>query len=238
MPPSDVERVKELWRELTGAPSAFASSDPLFITSDDHRASPPGWVGIVEICGRAVVASPTAKASQVAGRLAGLTPEQLIQPSVVNSLLVPVDTLGPALLFYGSATTASTKAGGVTGPLDIGDPKVQSVIEDATDAERDEAAIDNTTSGVYIGLTPDGTPAAACAWQEWPHQVAHISMLTAASHRGVGHGASTARLALDAAVGAGLLPQWRAANRNAASIALAWHLGLQLLGHQYSIRPN
>jgi hypothetical protein len=104
MPPSDVERVKELWRELTGAPSAFASSDPLFITSDDHRLSPPGWIGIVEICGRAVVA--------------------------------------------------------------------------------------------------------------------------------------TARLALDAAVGAGLLPQWRAANRNEASIALAWHLGPQLLGHQYSIRPN
>jgi hypothetical protein len=35
---------------------------------------------------------------------------------------------------------------------------------------------------------------------------------------------STTRLALDAAVGAGLLPQWRAAQWNEASDTLGWHL--------------
>jgi hypothetical protein len=34
------------------APSAFTSSVPLVVGSDNHRASPPGWVGIIELCGR------------------------------------------------------------------------------------------------------------------------------------------------------------------------------------------
>lgn len=174
---------------------------------------------------------------RVAVRLAGLTAEQLIQPTVVDALLAPVDKLGPALLFYGRGTiTAAARTGSVIGPLEIDDPRVQSVIEEATPAERDEADIEETTSGVYVGVTPEGTPAAACAWREWPHRVAHMSVLTATSHRGLGYGASTARIALAEAVGAGLLPQWRAAHWNEASIALARRLGLVLLGHQYSLR--
>lgn len=239
MSPSDVDQVKELWRDLTGVPSAFTSSVPLVVASDNHRASPSGWAGIIEVSGSAVVACPATMADRVAVRLAGITAEQLIQPTIVDALLDPVDKLGPALLFYGRATiTAVAKTGSVIGPLEIDDPRVRSVIEDATDAERDEAGFEETTSGVYIGLAPDGTPAAACAWQEWPHRVAHISVLTATLHRGFGYGASTARVALDEAVGAGLLPQWRAAHWNEASIALARRLGLKLLGHQYSLRPN
>ena len=239
MSPPDVDQVKELWRDLTGAPSAFTSSVPLVVASDNHRASPPGWAGIIEVCGSAVVACPVTMADRVAVRLTGLAAEQLIQPTIVDALLDPVDTLGPALLFYGRETiTAAAKTGSVIGPLEIDDPRVQSVVEEATDAERDEADIEETTSGVYIGLTPDGTPATACAWREWPHQVAHISVLTATSHRGYGYGASTARVALDEAVGAGLLPQWRAARWNEESIALARRLGLELLGHQYSLRLN
>ena len=237
VPPSDVDRVNELWRELTRTPSAFSTPVPLVVASDGHRASPPGWVGIIEIRGRAVVACPAATAERVAGRLAGLVAEQLVEPGIVDAVLDPVDTLGPALLFYGPATsTATVRPGSVIGPLALHDPRVRSVIEDATDAERGEAAIGDTTSGVYIGLAPDGTPAAACAWREWPHRVAHMSVLTAAAHRGGGYGAATARIALDGAVTAGLLPQWRAAHRNEASIALARRLGLALLGRQYSLR--
>ena len=114
--------------------------------------------------------------------------------------------------FYGRVTiTATANADSVIGPFEIDDPRVQSVIGDATTAERDEAAIEETTSGVYVGLTPDGTPAAACSWRVWPHRVAHMSVLTAASHRGSGYGASTSLVALDAATGAGLLPTSRSA---------------------------
>ena len=77
---------------------------PLVVASDDHRASPPGWTGIIEVCGRAVVVCPSTSADRVAARLAGLTAEQVIQPSVVDALLEPDDTLGPALLFYGRPT--------------------------------------------------------------------------------------------------------------------------------------
>jgi hypothetical protein len=92
----DVDQVNALWRELTGAPSAFTSSVPLVVASDNHRASPPGWAGIVEVRGCAVVACPAATADRVATQLAGLTAEQLIQPAIVDALLDPVDALGPA----------------------------------------------------------------------------------------------------------------------------------------------
>lgn len=239
MPPPDADRVRDLWRELTDAPGAFTPRDPLVIASDTHRASPPAWIGIVEVCGDVVVACRTATADRVRRQLAGSAAEHLIRPSIVDALLHPVDTLGPALLFYGRPTLTATKAAGsVIGPCEIDDPRVQSVIGDATTAELDETAIEETTSGVYVGLTADGIPAAACAWREWPHRVAHISALTAASYRGLGFGASTAAVALDAAVGVGLLPQWRAGHWNEASIALARRLGLELLGHQYSLLLN
>ncbi len=236
MSSSDVDQVKELWRDLTGAPSAFTSSVPLVVASDDHRASPPGWAGIIELCGCAVVACPTTAAERVAARLAGLTAQQLVQPTIVDTLLSPVDTLGPALLFYGRASISAAKSGSVIGPLEIDDPRVQWVIEAATDTERDEAGMEDTTSGVYLGLTPDGNPAAVCAWREWPRRVAHMSVLTATAHRSFGHGVATARVALDEAARAGLLPQWRSAHWNGASISVARRLGLELLGHQYSIQ--
>jgi hypothetical protein len=129
----------------------------MVVASDHHRASPPGWIGIIEICSSVVVACPAASANWVADRLAGLTPAQLIQPSTVDARLNPVDTLGPALLFYGRETTMATEmAGTVVGPLGIGDARVQSVIEDATDHERDEAGIEDTTSGVYVGRDSGG----------------------------------------------------------------------------------
>jgi len=92
------------------------------------------------------------------------------------------------------------------------------------------------TSGVWLALDDHGRPAALSGWREWPQQVAHMSIITASTHRGMGLGTDGARAALVAARDAGLLPQWRAAETNVASVELANRLGLQRVGRQVSIR--
>ena len=240
-PPPDRDRVRTLWRDLTDAPNGFTSNTHLVVGSDSHRASPLGWIGIVELCGDVVVACPTGTVDRLRHALAGSRAEQLTQPSYLDALLHPIETLGPAMLFYGRPTiTTSARSTNVQviGPIEIDDPRVEAVLDDASAVERDEAAVEDTNSGMYLGLAPDGTPASVCGWREWPHAVAHVSALTAASSRSRGFAVATAAVALDAAAARGLLPQWRAAHWNTASIALARHLGLSLLGHQYSLKLN
>jgi L-amino acid N-acyltransferase YncA len=89
---------------------------------------------------------------------------------------------------------------------------------------------------VWLALDDQGRPAALSGWREWPQQVAHMSILTASTHRMMGLGSDCARAALGAARDAGLLPQWRAAEGNVASVTLATGLGLQRVGRQVSIR--
>jgi GNAT acetyltransferase len=145
-----------------------------------------------------------------------------------------VGVRGPALLFYGyDLETFGT--GRVVGPLPGENALVQEVAIDATKEERDESGIEDCTSGFYVALNNESRPAAICGWREWPCRVAHMSVLTASSQRGHGHAASTSARALQAATQEGLLPQWRAAHWNLASIGLARRLGLAEVVQQFSV---
>jgi GNAT superfamily N-acetyltransferase len=231
---ADVERVRVLWRDLTDAPKGFAGTGVLVVASDTHRAAPDGWVGIVKLGSDVVVASPSAHVDQVRSAKERLSPDGLVDPDQIETVLHPIQTLGPALLFYG-APSIQTTTSDVIGPLDLEDDRVRAVLTDASDDERSESALDETTSGAFLALSADGSPAAVCGWREWPQGIAHKSSLTARSHRGRGLGRAAAVRALGEATSKGLIPQWRAARSNVSSIALARRLGLVHLGHQYSI---
>ena len=233
---SDLERVRLLWRDLTDAPDGFAQNGLTITGSDTHRASPPGWTGIVELQGDVVVACSANEVEWVRRALTDVRPDRLIEPGLVDELLHPTDTLGPALLFYGRISTQRLPVPRrVIGPIDIADPHVRAVLEAASQAERDETGFDETSSGAYLAFGDDGGPASVCGWTQWPHRIAHMSSLTATPYRRSGCGQAAAAKALEAACDRGLLPQWRAASWNAASIALARRLGLVLVGHQYSV---
>jgi len=234
--PADLERVRALWRDLADAPGGFRQTELLVVGSDAHRLSPLGWCGIVELHGAIVVACPSAAADRVRHLLAGADPGQLVEPRYVSELLDPADTLGPAVLLYGRPSVgAQSMARNAIGPVDIADHRVRLVCEDASQAEREETGIDETTSGAYLSFADDGSPASVCAWREWPHGVAHMSSLTATSFRRKGLGAAAAVAALDAADARSLLPQWRAAHWNAGSLALARSIGLHQVGSQFSV---
>jgi len=81
-----------------------------------------------------------------------------------------------------------------------------------------------------------GEIAALVTYEVWDGEVAHLLALTAATHRGAGHGASVAAGACaDLLRERELLPQWRVSKENPASAAVARKLGFVTLGHQSTI---
>jgi hypothetical protein len=231
---TDAERVRALWRDLTGAAAGFAGNGLVVVGTAGHRVSPNGWVGIVAIGGDVVVACPPDVARHVTAALSGRTTARLTDPAYVATLLAAADTRGPAELFSG-APAAEGRRGTVVGPLHPADHRVRAVLDDAHPDERDESGIDVATSGIDVAIAADGRPAAICGWRVWPHGIAHASCLVARRHRGRGHGAVIAGHTLRRAVDIGLLPQWRAAEWNVASISVARRIGLRPLGRQFSL---
>ena len=234
VPREPIETVRTLWRTLMGAPNGFADAPILVVGNGDHLAAPRCWVGLVRIESSAVVVSPPSLVSRIATALANADILRITDPDYTAAVLGPAEGRGPASLFYGYSFEPSITRR-VVGPLPGENVLVREVAVDATEEERDESGIEDCTSGFYVALGNDSRPAAICAWREWPCRVAHMSVLAASSQRGNGRAASASARALQAATQEGLLPQWRAAHWNVASIGLARRLGLAEVGQQYSV---
>ena len=234
---SDVDRVRVLWRSVTRAPDGFLRPGWTLVGADDHQAPPPGWVGIVELLGSVVISVPQNLVDRLRGRLEERSAvEDFTDPRRSIDLFGPVNrVLGPALLFYGQPVEGPAEHD-VIGPLPVEDSLVVELMARASHDEREESGLEETTSGVYLAMNSLGVPAAACGWRTWPHGVAHVSVLCAPVQRHCGFGRAAAQVALLAALDDGLLPQWRAAETNEASTALASTMGLQLLGRQLSLQ--
>lgn len=92
---------------------------------------------------------------------------------------------------------------------------------------------------VVLGSSPEApgekAPSAAAGFVVWADVLAHLGVLTASDQRRKGQGTVAAGLAVNAALAAGLLPQWRARADNEASQQLARRLGFQPLGSQTTV---
>ena len=54
----EVAQIREAWREITDAAGGFVEPGWYLVGTDDHTAAPSGWVGIVDLFGSLVIASP------------------------------------------------------------------------------------------------------------------------------------------------------------------------------------
>jgi GNAT superfamily N-acetyltransferase len=82
----------------------------------------------------------------------------------------------------------------------------------------------------------EGTePVAGAGYEEWESILGHLSVLTAPAYRRRGLGTVMAAIAGHEALGAGLVPQWRAHEDNTASRATARSLGFVEAGTQTSV---
>ena len=87
------------------------------------------------------------------------------------------------------------------------------------------------TSPVFV-LRQGSQTVAACGYWTWPQRTAQIGVLTAPGWRGRGLARAVGSAAVAHALGAGLLPQWRARVEQSQRVARA--LGFRELGAQFS----
>jgi RimJ/RimL family protein N-acetyltransferase len=104
----------------------------------------------------------------------------------------------------------------------------------ATDpVDLDESGIEQITSPAFA-VREHGQIVAVAGYRDWPGQVAHLSVLTAARARGRGLAGLAASAAVTQAIREGKLPQWRARPETSRRVARA--LGFRELGSQAGIR--
>ena len=226
------EPVVEAWRQLAGMQSGGSER---VVVNPESWLAPRGWVGIVLIGDVLIATVPQPELrAVVADALQDLARDGAATIDAVLACLPQARaTLGPAQLLYpppGFEPPAVEDADGV--PAD--DANVAALLAAATPEDVDESGLASIESAAFVSRGADGMVACGCGYRRWPNGVAHISVLTDARQRGLGHGRVAASAAVAHACAEGLLPQWR--TRSVASERLARSLGLVRMGVQVSLQ--
>jgi GNAT superfamily N-acetyltransferase len=235
--PLTLERVRRVWREVTGAASAFRG---------------PGWVVaaapgderrilVVRLGDAGVVSAPAELVAAVREVVAG-APADLTEPEAVVELLgavVPVAGVrGPAVLAYADAGCFTPYEGaGVAEVATVraGDGGVTGLAAACGGDDAEESSITEMTSAVSV-IRAGGRVVAAAGYEVWGGEVAQVGVLTDPRYRGRGLGTAVASAAVARAVGAGLVAQWRARAAIVGSRRIARTLGFVDAGWQLAAR--
>jgi GNAT superfamily N-acetyltransferase len=118
--------------------------------------------------------------------------------------------------------------------------------------EDDRAAVEGLRAAVSAaewsdgGSEPDATPllgvfeggvlAALAGWEVWGGAIAHLSIFSHPGFRGRGHGAAAVSALTRIALERGLVPQYRALETNAHSVAIAQRLGFVPYARSLAVR--
>lgn len=89
--------------------------------------------------------------------------------------------------------------------------------------------------GAPVEGAPAPEPLAGAGYVVWAGRLAHMGVLTSPLERGRGYGLLAAAVGTNAALEAGLIPQWRARWDNEPSKRLAQVLGYELVGSQTTV---
>jgi GNAT superfamily N-acetyltransferase len=135
--------------------------------------------------------------------------------------------IGPAVIAYADAGTfrsVSTHPG--VRLLTDADRPALDALRDAVSAEEWEHSGSPGLDAMRLaGAIADGNLAAIAGYAVWGGRLAHLSVVTHPAHRGRGLGAATVALAIETALAAGLVPQYRTLASNAPSLGIARRLG-------------
>lgn len=236
--PSDLllDRAREMWAELAGAPVRFSSLDRVNMVVSPHSLlCPPSWTGIVVLGDAGIVTVPSEQfAELIAGAVRELPCEGLVDADRLRGVLPVVDVLGPAALLYLDRADFRPAHGGVVvAEVPGDDDRLAALLARAGAEDAAESGMVDVTSSVWV-LRDGADIVAAAGYALWPQSVAHLSVLVAPDRRGRGLARTVASAAVARALGAGLLPQWRARPQPSRRVALV--LGFRELGAQLSVR--
>lgn len=227
-------RARSLWQTLAGVPVTFPSGPGVrVVASPESQMCPPSWTGIVVLGDAAIATVPTEDAVvPVQNALSRIATESLSRPADLRSVLPIGSVLGPATLAYVSRSSFVPAPPGAVESVPHDHPELRALLDAVSADDADESGIGEIDSPAFV-VRDAGTITAAAGYRTWPAATAHLCVLTAESSRGLGLAKRAAAAAVDHALAARLLPQWRA--RPAASRRVARALGFREMGTQLSI---
>jgi GNAT superfamily N-acetyltransferase len=230
-----VAHVSRVWRGLAGNDTPEHGSCVVVGWREGSGIAPAGWVGIVSIGQDTIVSVPRYLHAVVEGRLGGrLDPSLTELENVARILGPPEDVLGPAVLMYAERLRTPPTAEVTLGSMN---EAARAELMGACDpAEIDESGIGSRSLDGLVAGYLDGRAVAAAGCAIWPGGLGHIGVLTAPRFRGRGIGTAVAHAAAAEAINAGLIPQWRAACENVASICTGLRVGFVEVGRQVSVK--
>ena len=136
-----------------------------------------------------------------------------------------LDVRGPAYLGYWPLPTPPSGPGEELDP-NHGDALAR--LRASAPEEWSEAGLDSASC--RFGSAVDDDLVAAAGYEFWPPELAHLAVFCRPDRRRCGQATAALRAAIAHALGAGLLPQYRARDGNVASRALAERLGFAEYG--------
>lgn len=224
--------VARAWTQLLKLEDgALADVTPGRISRPDPRAT---TVSFVRLLSHGVIVGPQWAIDRAAER----SDDELADLQVLQELTADHDSrpLGAATLSF-----ADVRIDGLPDAVTSDDDAAVATLEGLCPPEDvEEVGLAGMPSRwVLLGSSPEAagerSPVAAAGYAVWADVLAHLGVLTAPQQRRQGQGTVAAGLAVNAALAAGLLPQWRARPDNEASQQLAHRLGFQPLGSQTTV---
>jgi hypothetical protein len=202
----------------------------------NSRLCPPGWCGIVRLEGTTLATAPTSEQAGLLRAVLTATKEtDHTSPRALERGLPITGVLGPASLAYLTETDFQPVPAPNITRLPAGSTPVRSLLRKAGPEEAGESGLAELDIPLFT-LTKGGEVIAAAGYKILHADVAHLSVLTAPTHRGRGLARKAASAAVSDALTQNLLPQWRARPEASRRIAIA--LGFRDLGSQLSLHLN
>ncbi|MBO0594853.1 GNAT family N-acetyltransferase [Nesterenkonia sp. E16_7] len=218
-------RIVTAWANALGVPPADIRRDEwVFVERADLTA-----VVVVRVDGFGLVAAP----AKILDRLGDVSRESLLDADALAGMLASADPIGSADLLFAERSPRSSPSSVIPArPLDLATMRAG-----VSAAEWEESGLEETECQ-WAALNPAGDPAAIAGFSRWRSELAQMGVLAHPEHRGAGFAYAAAAAATDAALGAGLIAQWRSRQGNQASRVLAQRLGYTPLGVQAAVALN
>jgi GNAT superfamily N-acetyltransferase len=218
-----VDQADRFWAsELGVAPGVLRTGGFHVFERPDATAQPPATM--VGTSSATVVSLPAGRAR--AFENAGLSLKQMERaPRRYVAACVSINSLevrGPAYLAYWPTSSSRPSLRGQIELLDDGLASLGS-LRDVAPVEWEEAGI-GSGSRVF-GLRAEGQIVAVAGYERWSGGIAQLQVFCHPGYRRRGLAADSLKVAISHALADNLLPQYRARDGNAASLALAKRVG-------------
>jgi len=167
-------------------------------------------------------------------RTQGVHPLQLEDGSVLLRCCEgrPARLVGQTVLAF---TDRYAELDGLAGVPVADEPQAVAALERACPPD-DVTEVDLGALGrVFVTLDDRDQPTAGAGYAEWQGIFGQLAVLTPPEHRRAGRGTLAAAVALNDALDAGLVPQWRARVDNVAARRIARRLGMVEVGGQTTV---